>query len=100
MTKIGEWDPCWDGCMCELRSIPASVIRLGFQVASASRPAAMLTSSPALHLLSTSVLRLCHSLYYSSAIDQTKKKVTLLSPLPGRLPRKTLILGSLDWQDS
>ncbi|KAI5480267.1 pre-mRNA cleavage complex II Clp1 [Pseudohyphozyma bogoriensis] len=37
---------------------------------------------------------------YVSAIDQTKKKVTLLSPLPGRLPRKTLLLASLDWQDS
>ncbi|KAK4052851.1 Cleavage polyadenylation factor subunit clp1 [Microbotryomycetes sp. JL201] len=37
---------------------------------------------------------------YCSAIDQTKKKVTLLSPLPGRLPRKTLLLGSLEWQDS
>ncbi|GAA5954171.1 hypothetical protein JCM3765_005311 [Sporobolomyces pararoseus] len=35
-----------------------------------------------------------------SALDQTKKKITLLSPLPGRLPRKTLILGSLDWVDS
>ncbi|GAA6009077.1 hypothetical protein JCM11491_005739 [Sporobolomyces phaffii] len=35
-----------------------------------------------------------------SALDQTKKKLTLLSPLPGRLPRKTLILGSLDWVDS
>ena len=36
----------------------------------------------------------------SSAIDTVKKKVTLLSPLPGRLPRKTLLLASLDWQDS
>lgn len=35
-----------------------------------------------------------------SALDQAKKKITLLSPLPGRLPRKTLILGSLDWVDS
>ncbi|GAA6030990.1 hypothetical protein JCM8097_008972 [Rhodosporidiobolus ruineniae] len=34
-----------------------------------------------------------------SAIDQAKKKLTLLSPLPGRLPRKTLILGSVDWVD-
>ncbi|KDE02495.1 hypothetical protein MVLG_06947 [Microbotryum lychnidis-dioicae p1A1 Lamole] len=37
---------------------------------------------------------------YVSAIDQVKKKMTLLSPLPGRLPRKTLILGSIDWQDA
>ncbi|GAA5960259.1 hypothetical protein JCM21900_002443 [Sporobolomyces salmonicolor] len=35
-----------------------------------------------------------------SALDQAKKKITLLSPLPGRLPRKTLILGSIDWVDS
>lgn len=35
-----------------------------------------------------------------SAIDQTKKKVTMLSPLPGRLPRKTLLLGSMEWQDA
>ncbi|BGP19371.1 Cleavage polyadenylation factor subunit clp1 [Rhodosporidiobolus nylandii] len=35
-----------------------------------------------------------------SAVDQAKKKVTLLSPLPGRLPRKTLILGGIDWVDS
>ncbi|GAA5984474.1 hypothetical protein JCM11641_006994 [Rhodosporidiobolus odoratus] len=34
-----------------------------------------------------------------SALDQAKKKITLLSPLPGRLPRKTLILGGLDWVD-
>ncbi|KAK4057354.1 Cleavage polyadenylation factor subunit clp1 [Microbotryomycetes sp. JL221] len=37
---------------------------------------------------------------FCSALDQIKKKVTLLSPLPGRLPRKTLLLGSLEWQDS
>ena len=38
----------------------------------------------------------------SSAIDSIKKRVTILSPLlvPGRLPRKTLLLSSLDWQDS
>ncbi|KAM0749821.1 Clp1-domain-containing protein [Meredithblackwellia eburnea MCA 4105] len=35
-----------------------------------------------------------------SAIDMAKKKATLLSPLPGRLPRKTLLLASLDWQDA
>ncbi|GAA5866182.1 hypothetical protein JCM8547_007195 [Rhodosporidiobolus lusitaniae] len=35
-----------------------------------------------------------------SAIDQAKKKVTLLSPLPGRLPRKTLIVGGIDWVDA
>ncbi|GAA5921075.1 hypothetical protein JCM3775_004080 [Rhodotorula graminis] len=35
-----------------------------------------------------------------SALDKDKKKITLLSPLPGRLPRKTLILGSIDWVDA
>ncbi|GAA5838048.1 hypothetical protein JCM11251_006834 [Rhodosporidiobolus azoricus] len=35
-----------------------------------------------------------------SALDQAKKKITLLSPLPGRLPRKTLIVGGIDWVDS
>lgn len=33
-------------------------------------------------------------------MDAEKKKVTLLSPLPGRLPRKTLLLASIDWQDA
>ncbi|BGP57748.1 hypothetical protein JCM8202_002401 [Rhodotorula sphaerocarpa] len=37
---------------------------------------------------------------WASALDKEKKKITLLSPLPGRLPRKTLIVGSLDWVDS
>ncbi|BGP42808.1 Cleavage polyadenylation factor subunit clp1 [Rhodotorula kratochvilovae] len=35
-----------------------------------------------------------------SALDKEKKKITLLSPLPGRLPRKTLILGGIDWVDA
>ncbi|KAJ1018462.1 hypothetical protein NDA18_006613 [Ustilago nuda] len=32
-------------------------------------------------------------------IDTIRKKITLLSPSTGRLPSKTAILGSLDWQD-
>ncbi|PWZ03815.1 hypothetical protein BCV70DRAFT_198004 [Testicularia cyperi] len=32
-------------------------------------------------------------------IDTVRKKITLLSPSTGRLPSKTAILGSLDWQD-
>jgi polyribonucleotide 5'-hydroxyl-kinase len=36
----------------------------------------------------------------SSAIDVKNKKYTILSPLPGRLPRKTAIGGSLEWMDS
>ncbi|BGP02829.1 Cleavage polyadenylation factor subunit clp1 [Rhodotorula toruloides] len=35
-----------------------------------------------------------------SALDKEKKKITLLSPLPGRLPRKTLIVGGIDWIDN
>ncbi|WAQ87922.1 hypothetical protein PtA15_9A46 [Puccinia triticina] len=35
-----------------------------------------------------------------SAIDVKNKKYTILSPLPGRLPRKTAIGGSLEWMDS
>ncbi|TKA53587.1 hypothetical protein B0A53_03878 [Rhodotorula sp. CCFEE 5036] len=35
-----------------------------------------------------------------SALDKDKKKITLLSPLPGRLPRKNLIVGSVDFVDS
>ncbi|POY75897.1 hypothetical protein BMF94_0980 [Rhodotorula taiwanensis] len=35
-----------------------------------------------------------------SALDKDKKKITLLSPLPGRLPRRTLIVGSVDWVDA
>jgi len=34
-----------------------------------------------------------------SAVDQAKGMVTLLSPMRGRLPRRTLLLGSVDWQD-
>lgn len=33
------------------------------------------------------------------AVDQAKGMVTLLSPVRGRLPRKTLLLGSVNWQD-
>ncbi|KAJ1026949.1 hypothetical protein NDA16_002242 [Ustilago loliicola] len=32
-------------------------------------------------------------------IDTVRKKITVLSPSTGRLPSKTAILGSLDWQD-
>ena len=34
-----------------------------------------------------------------SAVDQAKGMVTLLSPVRGRLPRKTVLLGSVNWQD-
>ncbi|SNX87203.1 Protein CLP1 [Melanopsichium pennsylvanicum] len=32
-------------------------------------------------------------------IDTVRRKITVLSPSTGRLPSKTAILGSLDWQD-
>ncbi|KAI7949079.1 hypothetical protein MJO28_007900 [Puccinia striiformis f. sp. tritici] len=35
-----------------------------------------------------------------SSIDVKNRKYTILSPLPGRLPRKTAIGGSLEWMDS
>lgn len=33
------------------------------------------------------------------SIDVKNKKYTILSPLPGRLPRKVAIGGSLEWMD-
>lgn len=34
---------------------------------------------------------------FRSAIDENKRKMTILSPSPGRLPRKHLIMGALKW---
>ncbi|OZJ04616.1 hypothetical protein BZG36_02036 [Bifiguratus adelaidae] len=34
---------------------------------------------------------------YVSAVDEIKRKVTILSPAPGRLPKKYLIMGSFKW---
>lgn len=33
-------------------------------------------------------------------LDTTKHKYTVLSPLPGKLPRTKLLIGSLEWQES
>ncbi|UZJ52838.1 hypothetical protein CBS101457_002158 [Exobasidium rhododendri] len=33
-------------------------------------------------------------------IDVVRKKITVLSPSPGRLPSKTALIGTLDWQDA
>ena len=33
-------------------------------------------------------------------IDTVRKKITVLSPSPGRLPSKTALIGTLDWQDA
>ncbi|EGG05280.1 uncharacterized protein MELLADRAFT_88142 [Melampsora larici-populina 98AG31] len=35
-----------------------------------------------------------------AGMDLVKRKYTILSPLPGRLPRKAAIAGSLEWTDS
>jgi polyribonucleotide 5'-hydroxyl-kinase len=32
-------------------------------------------------------------------VDAARKKMTVLSPSPGRLPSKTALIGTLDWQD-
>lgn len=34
------------------------------------------------------------------AIDTARKRITILSPGMGRLPSKTALLGTLDWQDA
>ncbi|EMR11267.1 hypothetical protein PNEG_00297 [Pneumocystis murina B123] len=36
---------------------------------------------------------------YVSDVDDNKKKLTILSPLPGKLPSSVLIMGSFKWQD-
>ncbi|KAI8076436.1 Pre-mRNA cleavage complex II protein Clp1-domain-containing protein [Gilbertella persicaria] len=37
---------------------------------------------------------------YVSDVDEEKKKVTILSPSPGRLPKKNLLMGSFKWMES
>lgn len=34
------------------------------------------------------------------SIDVAKKRMTVLAPAVGRLPSKTALIGSLDWQDA
>ena len=36
----------------------------------------------------------------STAIDTLRKKFTILSPSPGKLPSKVAIAGSIEWVDS
>ncbi|KAG5439283.1 hypothetical protein PCANB_001582 [Pneumocystis canis] len=36
---------------------------------------------------------------YVSDVDDNKKKLTILSPLPGKLPSPILIMGAFKWQD-
>ncbi|KAJ3000162.1 hypothetical protein HDV02_000445 [Globomyces sp. JEL0801] len=37
---------------------------------------------------------------YVSEVDETKRKMTILSPNPGRLPKTYLIMGALKWMDA
>ncbi|KAI7847551.1 Pre-mRNA cleavage complex II protein Clp1-domain-containing protein [Circinella umbellata] len=37
---------------------------------------------------------------YVSDVDEERKKMTILSPAPGRLPRKHLLLGSFKWLEA
>ncbi|KAI8372301.1 Pre-mRNA cleavage complex II protein Clp1-domain-containing protein [Choanephora cucurbitarum] len=37
---------------------------------------------------------------YVSDVDEEKRKVTILSPSPGRLPKKHLLMGSFKWMES
>lgn len=36
---------------------------------------------------------------YISEVDETKRRMTVLSPNPGKLPKTFLIMGSLKWMD-
>ena len=37
---------------------------------------------------------------YVSEVDDTKRKMTILSPNPGRLPKTFFVVGALKWLDS
>ncbi|KAI9262876.1 Pre-mRNA cleavage complex II protein Clp1-domain-containing protein [Helicostylum pulchrum] len=37
---------------------------------------------------------------YVSDVDEEKRKVTILSPSPGRLPKKHLLMGSFKWMET
>lgn len=39
----------------------------------------------------------CAGFVYVTAVDETKKQMTVLSPCPGKLPSSYLILGSIKW---
>jgi polyribonucleotide 5'-hydroxyl-kinase len=41
-----------------------------------------------------------NQLHYRSDVDEDKGKVTILSPSPGRLPKKYLLMGSFKWMES
>ena len=45
------------------------------------------------------LLKNIYGLVYVSAVDVEKKEITLLSPSPGSLPSKYLVVGSLEWLD-
>lgn len=39
-------------------------------------------------------------LMHSTAVDTIRKKYTVLSPSPGKLPSKVAIAGAIEWVDS
>ncbi|KAI9350601.1 hypothetical protein DFJ73DRAFT_795906 [Zopfochytrium polystomum] len=62
--------------------------------------AGALVSAPALTADEETALILDRSVagfVYVSEVDETKHKMTVLSPHPGRLPKKYLVMGSLKW---
>jgi polyribonucleotide 5'-hydroxyl-kinase len=36
---------------------------------------------------------------YISEVDEDKRRMTVLSPNPGKLPKTFLVMGSLKWMD-
>lgn len=40
------------------------------------------------------------SILIRSDVDDEKRKVTILSPSPGRLPKKHILMGSFKWMES
>lgn len=51
---------------------------------------------PGWNLFANASLARCHP---RSGIDSERSKYTVLSPLPGKLPRTRLLVGSVEWQD-
>lgn len=45
------------------------------------------------------VLTVRSSIYPSTAVDTVREKFTILSPNPGKLPSRTALVGSFEWQE-
>ncbi|KAJ8658141.1 hypothetical protein O0I10_006148 [Lichtheimia ornata] len=60
---------------------------------------AILNADPSEHeskLLDTNIA----GFIYVSDVDEAKQKLTILSPAPGRLPRRHLLMGSFKWMET